>query len=69
VVAVGKDNEHQNQRLEQAIFGRSGGAFMPDLSDNIQRAQQDRDRSEADLAFELRAAQVAEQTSKLALLL
>jgi hypothetical protein len=42
---------------------------MPDLSDNIQHAQQDRDRSEADLAFELRAAQVAEQTSKLALLL
>lgn len=42
---------------------------MPDLSDNIRHAQQDRDRSEADLAFELRAAQVAEQASKLALLL
>ena len=24
---------------------------MPDLSDNIRHAQQDRDRSEADLAF------------------
>ena len=32
----------------------AAGAFMPDLSDNIRHAQQDRDRSEADLAFESR---------------
>jgi hypothetical protein len=42
---------------------------MPNLSDTIRHAQQDRDRSEAGLALESRAAKVAEQASKLAILL